>query len=74
MILKGLTDLHGTSAVGISLDHTHHLGLWLQERAVIVQIVNHCIKVHLKYRLMHLLLQLFRNLVETETACSLQQD
>ena len=74
MILKRLGDLNGTSAIGIGLDHTDHLRIWLQKRAIVIQIVYHSIQVYLQDRLVDLLFQLFSNLIETETAGTFQQD
>ena len=74
MVLQRLGNLNGTCAIGISLDHTHHLRLGLQERAIVVEILHNGIEIHLKDGLVNLLLQLFRNLVETKRTGSLQQD
>ena len=74
MILQRLGYLYGTRTIAVSLDHTHHLRLRLQERTVVVQVVDHGIEIHLKDGLVHLLFQLFRNLVEAERTGTLQQD
>ena len=55
MLLKCLGHLDSTSTIGVSLHHTHELGLWFQERTIIVQIVNNGIKVYLEDGLVYFL-------------------
>ena len=74
MILQCLGNLHRSGSIAISLDHAHHLRLRLQERAKIVQVVNKRVQVHLENGLVHLLLQQFSNLLEAESAPSLQEN
>ena len=71
LILQRLGYLHSTSAIGIGLDHAHHLGIGLQERAIVIQILHHRIEVHLEDGFMHFLLQLLRNLIETKGTSTL---
>ena len=72
VVLQRLGNLHGTCTIGIGLDHTHHFRIRLQERTVIVQVLHNGVEVHLENRLVHLLLQLFRNLVEAKRTGALQ--
>ena len=74
MVLQRTGNLDSPGAIAVGLDHAHHLCFGFQERAVVIQILHHGIEVHLKNRLVHLLLQLFRNLVEAERTGTLQQD
>ena len=74
MILQRTGNLDSAGAIAVGLDHANHLRFGFQERTIVVQILHHGIEVHLKDRLMHLLLQLFRNLVEPERTGTLQQD
>ena len=74
MILQRLGNLHCSSTIAVGLDHTYHLRLRLQERAEIVQVVHKRVQVHLENGLMHLLLQQFCNLLEAESAPSLQEN
>ena len=74
MILQSLGYLHSSCSISICLNHAHHLGLGLKERAVVVKILNHCVQIHLKNGLVHLLFQLLCNLVETKWASTLKQN
>ena len=74
VVLQCLCNLHSASTIAVGLDHADHLRLWLQERAVVVQVLYHSIEIHLENRFVHLLLQLLRNLIETEVTGPLQQD
>ena len=73
MVLQCLCHLHRSTAIGICLNHAYELGLGLHIRAVVVEIVYHCLEVHLKDGFMHLLLQEFADAVETEGARSLYE-
>ena len=73
MVLQRLGNLHGTSAISVGLDHTHHLGLGLQERAEIVQVIDHRIEVHLEDGLVHLLFQQLGDTLEAKRTGAFQQ-
>ena len=74
VFLQGLGYLDGPSPVSVGLDHAHELGLWLQQRTVVVQVVHHSVEVYLKDGLVYLLLQQFRDALEAEAAGAFQQD
>ena len=74
MVLQGLGYLHGPGAITVGLDHAHHLRVGLQERAVVIEVIDQRIEVDFEDGLVYLLLQLFRNLVKAEAAGALQQD
>ena len=67
MVLQRLGYFHSSSPIAVGLDHAHHFRIGAQERAVVVQIVHHGIKVHFKDGFMHFPFQQLRNAVETET-------
>ena len=73
MILKGLGYLYSSCPIGIGLNHTDHLGLWLKKRAVVIEVIHNGIEVHLENCLMDFLLQLFCYLIKTETTGTLQK-
>ena len=56
VILQGFGYLDSTCSIGIGLDHAHHLGFGLHERAIEVEILDHGIEVNLEDGLVHLLL------------------
>ena len=74
MVLQCLRHLDGTGTIGIRLHHAHQLRLWLEERAVEVQVIDHGIQVDFQYRLMNFLFQELREMVETEDTCPLQEN
>ena len=73
MILKSLCYLYRTCSIGIGLNHTHHLCLWLKERAVVIEVIHNGIEVHLEDCLMDFLLQLLCYLIKAETTGTLQK-
>ena len=74
MVLQGLGHLHGTSTIGIGLDHADQLGLGFQEGAVVVEVVDDSVEVNLEDGLVNLLLQQFRDAVEAERTGTLDED
>ena len=74
MILQSLGNLHSTRTIGVGLDHTHHLCLRLQIRAEIVQVIHHCIEVHLEDGLMHLLFQQLTDTFKAKGTGTFQKD
>ena len=74
MVLQRLGYLYGTCTIGIRLHHTYQFGFRFQERTVVVQVIHHCIEVHLQDGLMHLLLQQLRQMIEAKDAGTFQQD
>ena len=74
LILQRFGYLHGSCTIAIGLDHAHHLGVGLEERAEVIEVLDHRIEVDLEDGLVDLLLQLLRNLVETKGTGSLQED
>ena len=73
LILQCLGYLHSTCTIGICLDHAHHLRVGMEERAEVVQIIDHRIQIHLKDGLVNFLLQLFRDEVEAKRTGTLQK-
>ena len=73
LALQGLCHLHGTSAIGIGLDHADDASLRLEEGAVVVEILHHGTQVDLQYGFVHLLLQSLGDGVEVERACTLDE-
>ena len=74
VILQCLGNLHSTCSIGVGLDHAHHLRLGLEEGTVVVQVLHHGVEIHLKDGLMHLLFQLFRDLIEAERTSAFQEN
>ena len=74
VVLQGLGNLHGTSAIGVGLDHADQFGLRLQEGAIVVEVVDQCVEVNLQNGLMDLLLQLFSDTVEAKGTGTLDED
>ena len=74
MVLKGFCHLYGSGSVSVGLHHADELGFGFQERTVVIEVIDNGIEVDLKDGLVHLLLQLFRNTVETEVARTLNQN
>ena len=74
MFLQCLCQFIGTSSVSESLDHADHLSLWLQLRAVIVEVMDNGIQVHFQDRLMYFLLQQLGYTLEMELAGAFYQD
>ena len=74
MVLQGLGNLNGTCTIGIGLNHAHHLGFGLHERAIEVEVLDHGIEVNLEDGFVNLLLQLLGNLIETERTGALKQN
>ena len=74
LILQCLGYLHSTCTIGICLDHAHHLRVGMEERAEVVQIIDHRIQIHLKDGLVNFLLQLFRDEVEAKRTGTLQKN
>ena len=73
VVLQCLGNLNGSGTIGIGLDHAHHLRIGLQERAEMIQIVDHRLQVHLQDGLMDFLLQQLADALEAEAAGTLQQ-
>ena len=68
VVLQCLGHFHSSCTVGVGLHHAHQLRLGFQERAVVVQVVDHRIQVHLQNGLVHFLFQLLRNMIEAKDA------
>ena len=73
LALQGLGDLDCSCSVCIGLDHTDNFGIGIQERAVVVQVVDYCTKIDFQYCLVYLLLQCLGDFLEMEAACSLDK-
>ena len=74
MILQGFSYLDSACSIGIGLDHAHHLGFGLHERAIEVEILDHGIEIDLEDGFVNLLLELLGNLIETERTGTLQEN
>mgnify|MGYP007101855533 CR=1 FL=1 len=74
MELEDVRHLVVAAAVAKRLHHDHELGLGLDERAVMVEVVDQMIEVDLQHRLVGLLLKLHADLLELECAGTFQQD
>ena len=74
MVLQRLGNLYRTRAISICLNHADQLRGLLQERAKMIQVVDHRIEVHLKDCLMHFLHKQLAKLVKPKPAGTLQQD
>ena len=74
IVLQGLARLQGTHTIATRLHHTHHLRLWFHETAIVAYVVDQCIEIDLKNRLMHFQRQKIAHLVKTELAGSLDKD
>ena len=74
VLLQRLGNLVRAGSVGRSLHHADHLGLWLEETAVVVEVVHHGLQIDLENGFVHLLGQVFAQLVEVKLAGSLDED
>ena len=73
VVLQRLGHFHSPGTVSVGLHHTHQLGLRLEKRAVVVQVVHQGIEVDLQNSLVHFLLQLLRDVVEAKGARPLDE-
>ena len=74
VVLQCLGYFHRPGSIRIRFYHAHQFGFRLHEGAVIVEVLHHGTEVYFQYGLVHFLHQEFRELVEAELACALDED